>query len=73
MKGKGIKPIKKGAARMLELGKKPIQIWVSLSEWAELKAAAMVEHRSVAGYVEISALLAAAECLRMHEERHRKS
>lgn len=56
--------IASGAVRMAELGKKPIQIWVRPHELAQLKQAAAIEYRTVAGLVKLNAMLAAKEILR---------
>lgn len=54
------KPKKKtGAVRMLELGKRPIQLWLTEEELAAIRAAAAADRRPVSQWVLLQALEAA--------------
>ncbi len=50
------KRLKVGAARMAQLGKKPIQLWVTDAEWEELRNAAVEVGQNVAQFVRFNAL-----------------
>jgi uncharacterized protein (DUF1778 family) len=62
----------KGSARMKELGRMPIQLWVTREEMDELRWAAKLNRRPVTQFILVAATEVTAELRRKFKRRRAK-